>query len=80
MTALVVAFAWFNVSLSDGVGDRTYQPATAAEIQPAYEARHRQPAGRPLARLAGDRAAQVQAKVGIGELKIIVPHDGGGDA
>ena len=30
VTALVVAFAWFNVSLSDGIGDRTYQPATAA--------------------------------------------------
>ena len=37
VTALVVAFAWFNVSLSDGIGDRAYQPATAAEIQPSYE-------------------------------------------
>ncbi len=72
VTALVVAFAWFNVSLSDGIGDRTYQPATAAEIQPAYELG----IGNlrvDLSHVSPSTAARVRAKVGIGELKVIVP-------
>ncbi len=37
VTAIVAAFAWFDVSLSDGVGDHTYKPATAAAVQPSYK-------------------------------------------
>jgi phage shock protein PspC (stress-responsive transcriptional regulator) len=72
VTALVVAFAWFNVSFSDGLGDRTYQPATAAEIQPAYKLG----VGNlrvDLSHVSPSTAARVRAKVGIGELKVIVP-------
>jgi phage shock protein PspC (stress-responsive transcriptional regulator) len=30
--ALVIAFTWFDVNLSDGVGDRAYAPATASAV------------------------------------------------
>jgi phage shock protein PspC (stress-responsive transcriptional regulator) len=72
VTALVVAFAWFNVSLSDGVGDRTYQPATAAAVQPSYEVG----IGNlrvDLSHVSPNTAVKVKAKVGIGELKVVVP-------
>jgi phage shock protein PspC (stress-responsive transcriptional regulator) len=72
VTALVVAFAWFNVSLSDGVGDRTYQPATAAAVQPSYEVG----IGNlrvDLSHVAPNTPVKVKAKVGIGELKVVVP-------
>jgi phage shock protein PspC (stress-responsive transcriptional regulator) len=73
VTAIVLAFSWFNVSLSDGVGDHVYAPATAAAIAPSYrlgvgsmriDLSGIQPAGKEL---------QVKAKVGVGELRIVVP-------
>ncbi len=72
VTALVVAFAWFDVSFSDGVGDRTYQPATAAAVQPSYKL------GLgdlrvDLSHLSPTAALRVKAKVGIGNLKVVVP-------
>src|SRR6201995_5231584 len=36
VTAVVLAFSWFNVSLGDGVGDHVYSPATAVAIAPSY--------------------------------------------
>ena len=35
LAAVAVAFAWFNVSLGDGVGDKTETPATIADV-PAH--------------------------------------------
>jgi len=73
VTAIVLAFSWFNVSLSDGVGDHVYAPATAAALAPSYrlgvgsmriDLSGIQPAGKEL---------QVKAKVGVGELRIVVP-------
>jgi phage shock protein PspC (stress-responsive transcriptional regulator) len=73
VTAIVLAFSWFNVSLSDGVGDHVYAPATVAAIAPSYrlgvgsmriDLSGIQPAGKKL---------QVKAKVGVGELRIVVP-------
>ncbi len=72
VTAIVAAFAWFNVSLSDGVGDRTYAPATASDVKPSYSLG----VGNlrlDLSQVAGP--AHVKARVGIGELKVVVPHD-----
>jgi phage shock protein PspC (stress-responsive transcriptional regulator) len=72
VTAIVAAFAWFNVSLSDGVGDRTYQPATAAAVQPSYEVG----IGNlrvDLSHVSPGEPVRVRTKVGIGELKVIVP-------
>ena len=73
VAAIVTAFAWFNVSLSDGVGTRTYTPATAAGVQQSYklgignlhvDLSHVDPA----------TAARVKLNVGIGNLKVIVPR------
>jgi phage shock protein PspC (stress-responsive transcriptional regulator) len=73
VTAIVLAFSWFNLSLSDGVGDHVYAPATAPAIAPSYrlgvgsmriDLSGIQPAGKEL---------QVKAKVGVGELRIVVP-------
>jgi phage shock protein C len=74
VTAIVLAFSWFNVSLSDGVGEHVYAPATVAAIAPSYrlgvgnlriDLSGIQPAGKEL---------QVKAKVGVGELRIVVPN------
>ena len=74
VTAIVLAFSWFNVSLSDGVGEHVYAPASVAAIAPSYrlgvgslriDLSGIQPAGKEL---------QVKAKVGVGELRIVVPN------
>jgi phage shock protein PspC (stress-responsive transcriptional regulator) len=74
VTAIVLAFSWFNVSLGDGVGEHVYAPATVAAISPSYrlgvgslriDLSGIQPAGKEL---------QVKAKVGVGELRIVVPN------
>ena len=72
-TAVVLAFSWFNVSLNDGVGDHVYAPASVAAIAPSYHLgvgslRIDLSALRPPA-----KALQVKAKVGVGELRIVVP-------
>jgi phage shock protein PspC (stress-responsive transcriptional regulator) len=72
--AVAVAFAWFNVSLGDGVGDRVASPASAAALKPSYEL--------GIGKLRVDlsrigpvtRETQVRAKVGVGELRIVVPQ------
>jgi phage shock protein PspC (stress-responsive transcriptional regulator) len=72
--AVSVAFAWFDVSLGDGVGDRTEAPASIADVPSRYEIGvgslkvdlSRLPAGRPV---------QVKAHVGMGRLEIDVPRD-----
>jgi phage shock protein PspC (stress-responsive transcriptional regulator) len=74
IAAVVVAFAWFNVSLGDGVGDRVYTPARTADVRP-YElgvGQLRVNLSRlgPLA-----HETRVRAKVGVGELRITVPRD-----
>jgi hypothetical protein len=74
VTAVVLAFSWFNVSFSDGVGDRVYAPSTAASIASSYKLgvgnlRIDLSAIRPAA-----KELQVKAKVGVGELRIVVPY------
>ena len=74
-TATVVAFAWFNVSLGDGVGDRVYHPTSITAIQPNYEL--------GIGDLRVDlsnvgpvtKETHVKASVGIGHLRVIVPRD-----
>lgn len=73
VTAVVLAFSWFNVSLGDGVGDHVYAPSTAAAIAPSYRLgvgnlRIDLSAIRP-----GAKELHVQAKVGVGELRVVVP-------
>ena len=71
VASIVSIFAWFHVSLSDGVGDRFYAPATAAAVQPSYSL------GVGKLRLDLSNAAapvRVHARVGVGELRVIVPR------
>jgi phage shock protein PspC (stress-responsive transcriptional regulator) len=72
VAAVSVAFAWFEVSLGDGVGTRVEAPANAAELKSSYEL--------GVGDLRVDLSSidpvtetHVQAKVGVGELRIIVP-------
>ena len=73
--AVAVAFAWFDVSLGDGVGDRTESAASVAALKPSYEL--------GVGKLRVDlsqigpvtRETRVRAKLGVGELRIIVPRD-----
>jgi phage shock protein PspC (stress-responsive transcriptional regulator) len=72
VTAIVVFFAWFDVSLSDGVGERTYTPAAAAQVQAAYALG----VGNLRLDLSGVSGSKhVKATVGVGNLKIVVPRD-----
>lgn len=71
---VVLAFSWFDVSLSDGTGDRVYRPASpAALVQPyklgigALEL--------DLSDLPAGAPADVRAELGIGELRVIVARD-----
>jgi phage shock protein PspC (stress-responsive transcriptional regulator) len=74
-TATVVAFAWFNVSLGDGVGDRAYKPTSITQVKPKYEL--------GVGNLRVDlshigpvaKATHVKASVGVGELRILVPRN-----
>jgi phage shock protein PspC (stress-responsive transcriptional regulator) len=76
-TATVVAFAWFDVSLGDGVGSRTYQPTSINQIRSDYH--------EGIGELRVDlshigpvtKETHVKASVGIGELRIIVPTNVG---
>jgi cell wall-active antibiotic response 4TMS protein YvqF len=74
VTSIVVAFAWFDVSLGDGVGDRTYQPASATELKRDYHLG----VGDLRVDLSQLRGVTTQtpvvASVGIGNLHIVVPR------
>jgi phage shock protein PspC (stress-responsive transcriptional regulator) len=74
LAAVAVAFAWFNVSLGDGVGDRTYAPTAVADVSNRYELG----VGNlrvDLSHLPTTQPVHVKARLGIGELRVIVPHD-----
>jgi hypothetical protein len=71
VVAVAAAFAWFDVSLGDGVGDRAYAPATVVGVRPEYKL--------GIGNLKVDlsslrRPVDVKASVGIGELRVIVPQ------
>jgi phage shock protein PspC (stress-responsive transcriptional regulator) len=71
---VVTAFTWFDVSLGDGVGDSTYVPTSAAAVQSSY----RLGIGDlrvDLSQIDATGRHTVKARLGIGELKIVVPHN-----
>lgn len=74
IAAIVLAFSWFNVSLSDGAGDHSYTPATAAAVAPSYKLG----VGRLRIDLSGIttglKTLHLKARVGIGDLRVIVPQ------
>jgi phage shock protein PspC (stress-responsive transcriptional regulator) len=75
VAAASVAVAWFDVSLGDGVGTRIEAPTSSAELKSSYEL--------GIGNLRLDLSdigpvtseTDVRAKVGVGELRIIVPRD-----
>lgn len=73
VAAIVLAFSWFNVSFGDGVGDHAYAPATVTSVAPSYKLGVGRldidlPATEP-----GAAETHVKAKVGVGDLRIVVP-------
>jgi phage shock protein PspC (stress-responsive transcriptional regulator) len=74
VVATISAFAWFNVSLNDGVGDRTYTPASATEVQSTYKLG----VGHlvlDLSQVAFTSAQTVSVRVGVGKVNVTVPRD-----
>jgi phage shock protein PspC (stress-responsive transcriptional regulator) len=72
--AVAAAFVWFDVSLDDGVGDRSYAPASVADVKREYKLG----VGNlrvDLSAIEAKRPLAVKASIGIGELRVIVPHD-----
>jgi phage shock protein PspC (stress-responsive transcriptional regulator) len=71
VAAVIVAFAWFDVSLDDGIGKRTYAPTVTASA-----ARYELGIGRltvDLSQHSTKVPLHVHAHLGIGELRVIVP-------
>jgi phage shock protein PspC (stress-responsive transcriptional regulator) len=74
VTAIVVAFAWFDVSIGDGVGKGVYTPTAATDLKPSYDI--------GVGKLRIDLSAlgtltqpvHLRAKVGVGDLRIVVPR------
>lgn len=74
VAAVALAFSVFDVSLNDGVGDRSYAPASVVDVHKRYELG----IGNlkvDLSNLPASEKVRVAAKVGIGELRVIVPGD-----
>jgi len=74
LAAVAVAFAWFDVSFHDGVGDKTETPALIAGVPSHYELG----IGKlnvDLSRLPAGKPVQVKAHVGVGRLEIDVPRN-----
>jgi phage shock protein PspC (stress-responsive transcriptional regulator) len=75
VAAVSLAFAWFDVGLGDGVGERVEAPASSAQLKSSYEL------GVGNLRVDLSRIGPVTsethvlAKVGVGELRIVVPAD-----
>lgn len=73
VAAVITMFAWFNVSLGDGVGNHYYAPTTAAAVQPSYSLG----VGKlhlDLSNVRVNEPLRIKAKVGVGNLLIIVPR------
>lgn len=72
VAAIVAAFAWFDVSLGDGTGERTYTPTTTSLAHDYHlgigylevDLSHVSPA----------TTQRIHARLAIGELKVIVPR------
>jgi phage shock protein PspC (stress-responsive transcriptional regulator) len=74
LVALIVVSA-SNVSLKGGAGDRRYQPATTAEIEPSY----RVGVGNVRLDLSevdfSEQPVRTKVSAGVGNVEVIVPRD-----
>ena len=75
VAAVIVAFTWFDVSLNDGVGNRTYAPTSADDVRSDYKLGVGD-LKLDFSRLPSGSQLHVKARVGIGELRVIVPRSG----
>jgi phage shock protein PspC (stress-responsive transcriptional regulator) len=71
VAAVIVAFAWFDVSLGDGVGQHTYTPTAATSTNYDLGIGHLR---LDLTSLPAGSRAHLTAHVGMGELRLVVPH------
>jgi phage shock protein PspC (stress-responsive transcriptional regulator) len=74
--AIAVAFSWFDVSFDNGVGNRTYAPATPTALQSSYHLG----VGRmrlDLSALPAGTNRHVDARVDVGHLIVVLPRDAG---
>jgi phage shock protein PspC (stress-responsive transcriptional regulator) len=74
IAAAITAFAWFNVSLSNGTGDRNYTPASAADVHSTYKLGVGR-LGLDLSQVRFTSPQDVHVKVGIGHVHVFVPRD-----
>jgi phage shock protein PspC (stress-responsive transcriptional regulator)/predicted membrane protein len=74
ISAVAIAFSWFDVSLGDGVGNQSYAPTRVAALTDGYHVGIGK-VSLDLTKLPDGQPASVDAKVGIGELRITVPQD-----
>jgi predicted membrane protein len=77
--AVIVAFTWFDVSLNDGVGNRSDAPTAASDVHRQYKLGVGD-LKLDLSRVPTDRELDVSAHVGIGNLRVIVPESASVDA
>jgi phage shock protein PspC (stress-responsive transcriptional regulator) len=73
VVVVVSAFAWFNVSLDDGVGKQLSVPASATDLRHSYKLG----VGRltlDLRNVAATSPQHVRVKLGVGRALIIVPR------
>jgi hypothetical protein len=73
VVVVVVAFTWFDVSLSDGIGDRAYAPTSTADVRREYKLGIGS-LELDLSRLPVGPEVHVEARLGIGKLRVIVPR------
>ncbi len=73
--AIIAAFAWFDVSLNDGVGKKEYAPTSLSAVASSYklgvgdlriDLSNVGPITSPI---------RIKARVGVGDLRVIVPQD-----
>jgi len=72
--AVITAFTWFNLSLGDGTGDRSYTPASVTDVHSTYKLG----IGHltlDLSQVALATPKNVGVKVGVGDVTITVPQD-----
>jgi hypothetical protein len=74
VSAIAIAFSWFDVSLGDGIGNQSYAPTRVAALSGGYHVGIGK-VSLDLTKLPAGQPASVDAKVGIGELRITVPQD-----
>jgi phage shock protein PspC (stress-responsive transcriptional regulator)/predicted membrane protein len=74
VAAAAIAFAWFDVSLGDGVGKRTYVPTRIADVSSRYHLGIGD-LKIDLSNLPTTRPVHVNAHVGVGQLEVVLPRN-----